>query len=295
MGLGWSTLAITAAAGALLVAVSVGIAGSVVAIAGALLIATALGVLSLVVKRVGLGGTRPRTIRVRPSERRPPPATSSGADRKVEREIRRESSRDDESDLDLAGTPVDGPWSPDVTLGGAFAAAVTGMADELAQEAVHQMRAPAAAVLVARGRRLVPAGSAGDWALAKRIQLEYDTADSDPTGSAMLQVDAGEGAPPELALDDFLPRLLGLYPRAVPMERWHELTDAPGALLPLAALADRGAAVAVALRHRRRLAGLWVLARRPGNRAYTDAELGTLERLARQAGPGLAAALERGD
>jgi GAF domain-containing protein len=149
------------------------------------------------------------------------------------------------------------------------------------------------AVLVPRGRRLVSAGSAGDWALARRIQREHDAA-ALPPGVQPLNAAAATGAEaeaPEFPLDDFLPRLLGLYSRAVPFERWHDLADVPPALLPLVALADRGAAVAVAVRHRRRLAGLCVLARRPANQAYTDAELGTLEHLARQAAPGLAKAL----
>jgi GAF domain-containing protein len=158
---------------------------------------------------------------------------------------------------------------------------------------VRQLRAPAAAVLVPRGRRLVAAASAGDWALARRIQREHDAATAPPGAQppAAASPHDREAEPPEFPVDDVMPRLLALYPRAVPFERWHELADVPPALLPLVALADRGAAVAVALRHRQRLAGLWVLARRAGDQAYTDAELGTLERLAQQAGPALAKAL----
>jgi hypothetical protein len=167
------------------------------------------------------------------------------------------------------------------------------LAHDLAAEAVRDLHAPAAAVLVPRGRRLISAGTAGDWGLARRIQQEHDATDAAPGMRPPSAPDSGNDDPPEFALDDMLPRLLGLYPRALPFERWHELGDVPPALLPLVALADRGAAVAVALRHRRRLAGLWVLARRPGDQRYTDAELLTLERLAQQAAPALARALPR--
>ncbi|MBI3970682.1 MAG: hypothetical protein HY332_05285 [Chloroflexi bacterium] len=152
----------------------------------------------------------------------------------------------------------------------------------VAQESLRRLNAPAAAVLVPRGGRLVPAASAGDWALAR--QRPADATANVPA----TQLD--DRAPPEFPLDDVLPRLLGLYPRAIPVERWRELSDVPVALLPLAALANRGAGVAVTLRHRQRLVGLLVLARRPKGKAYTDAELRYLERLAQQVGPALAGA-----
>ena len=264
LGLSPGALIATAAAGVLLVAFAVGLAGSPVAIAGALLAALVLAAAALAVSRRQRRATRPRRATIKSMTT--PPAQPA-----------------------RHGTPE--PVAPPLASGGA----TEGVAHDLALEAVRQLHAPAAAVLVPRGRRLVSAASAGDWALARRIQHEHDTAGA-PPGSRPLSAapaEGTEGAPPEFPLDDFLPRLLGLYSRAVPFERWHELSDVPPALLPLAALADRGAAVAVALRHRRRLAGLWLLARRPGDQAYSDAELGTLEQMARQAGPALAKTLSR--
>ena len=167
----------------------------------------------------------------------------------------------------------------------------------LAKEVTERLEAPAAAVLVPRDNRLVAAGSVGDWALVRRWLARWEAERSSganlPPGVVSPSGAADDASPPELPLDDFLPRLLGIYPRAVPFERWRDLSDAPVALLPLVALADRGAAVAVAVRHRGRLAGLCVIARRPNGKPYTDEELRLLERLASQAGASLAAALRR--
>jgi hypothetical protein len=159
------------------------------------------------------------------------------------------------------------------------------LARRLADEARRRLGAPAAAVLVPVERRLKAAGSAGDWKLARRLQAE--TEESVPTGVPTVAGDA----PPEFLLDQHLPLLLALYPKAMPVERWQELSDVPGFLLPLAALGASGAGAAVSLGHRGRLAGLGVVARRPAGRAFTNQELSTLERLARAAAPDLARAL----
>ena len=47
------------------------------------------------------------------------------------------------------------------------------------------------------------------------------------------------------------------------------------------------------LAHARELVGLWVLAKRPKSRTYTDSEILNLERIARQAAPALGAAIAR--
>jgi hypothetical protein len=265
--------------GALLVAVAVALAGSPVAIAAALLAAVVLAGLGLVghvlerrlMRRAQVAGRA--TIWEVPA----PP------------EPKREAASEAQDDR-MAPNPTD-----DLTTATPATVPTAPVARDLALEAVRELHAPAAAVLVPRGRRLVPAASAGDWALARRIQREQDAAAA-PPGTSPVSAASATGSengdePPEFPLDDFLPRLLGLYPRAVPFERWHELGDVPPALLPLVALADRGAAVAVTLRHRRRLAGLWVLGRRSGGRTYSDAELGRLERLAQRAAPALAKAM----
>jgi hypothetical protein len=161
------------------------------------------------------------------------------------------------------------------------------VAGRLAQDAARRLGAPAAAVLVPNGRRLTAAGTAGDWRLARQRQAEGDAA---AAAAPWRPSGAPSPDPPELPLDDHLPQVLALYPRAVPVERWQELSDVPGVLLPLAALADGGVGAAVALSHRGRLAGLCVVARRPPGRAYSSGDLAALERLARAAAPELAAA-----
>jgi len=162
------------------------------------------------------------------------------------------------------------------------------VATEIARSAVAQLAAPAASLLVTREGRLRAAGSAGDWRAARR-EIK------DLAGPGLYDAAQDGGEPPEFALDprnDWLPRLLALYGRPVPMERWRELSDVPAPLLPLVALAASGVGVAVPLTHRRRLAGLWVLAQRAGAKPYSDAELSLLHRLAREAGRPLGEALE---
>jgi hypothetical protein len=165
---------------------------------------------------------------------------------------------------------------------------VAHVATEIARSAVAQLAAPAASLLVTREGRLRAAGTAGDWGAARREM-------KDLAGAGLYDAAHDGGEPPEFALDprnDWLPRLLALYGRPVPMERWHELSDVPAPLLPLAGLAASGVGVAVPLTHRRRLAGLWVLAQRSGARPYTDAELTLLHRLARDAARPLSEALD---
>ena len=203
----------------------------------------------------------------------------------------RPSKRDAPADRPVQTAAAQSPAGPPLAVPEIVAAPANGQsfAQRLAQEAMEQLAAPAAAVLVVRGRRLVAMGSAGDWALARHNEQTSEGAPAAlPPGSSGP---AENGDPPEFPLDDTLPQLLALYSPAMPVERWHELSDVPLALLPLAGLADRGAAVAVTLRHRRRLAGLWVLGRRAKGRRYSDEELKKFERLARDAAPALAATL----
>jgi hypothetical protein len=164
---------------------------------------------------------------------------------------------------------------------------VAHVASEIARSAVAQLAAPAASLLVTREGRLRAVGTAGDWGAARR-EIK------DLAGAGLYDAAHDGGEPPEFALDprnDWLPRLLAVYGRPVPMERWHELSDVPAPLLPLAGLAASGVGVAVPVTHRRRLAGLWVLAQRSGAGPYTDAELTLLHRLARDAARPLGEAL----
>jgi len=158
---------------------------------------------------------------------------------------------------------------------------------------VQRTGAPAASVLVARGRRLVAAGTAGDWALARQLQAETREAPPGWPGQPGGAERPDDAEPPEFPVDDTFPALLALYGRAAPVERWIELEDAPPEVLPLAGLADRGAGVVLPLAHARELVGLWVLAKRPKSRTYTDSEILNLERIARQAAPALGAAIAR--
>jgi hypothetical protein len=259
----WSSVAGVAAAGALLLALFVAVSGSVVAVAAALLCALVLGAIALIsfLRRRPLAWPRPAR---RPSPPRLPAAMAIPT-------------------TPEARTPVAPQPLPDTP------ATVLSLARQLAQQAVDHASAPASSVLIPRGRRLMPAGTAGDWALARQLQAETQEPKSGWMGWAGSP--STDGDPPEFPLDEVMPVVLAIYPRAVPVERWRELEDAPAELLPLAGLADRGVAVAIPLNHTRRLAGLWVLARRPQGRSYSDAELRALERLAHQAVPALAAAL----
>jgi hypothetical protein len=292
----WGVLAAASAAGALLLAAFVATTGSVVAVVGALVVAVLLTVVSgaiLLRARAGARGAPhrpplteapgrrrgplpPNVQRVRPDAPAPPPG--GAAPRPAE-----------ESPTTGAGVRAAEPRP----VRQAASPGVAAIARELSQTAVQRTGAPAAAVLVARGRRLVAAGTAGDWALARQLLAETREAPpgwpGQPGGAQYLD----DAEPPEFPIDDSFPRLLALYGRAAPVERWLELEDAPSEVLPLAGLADRGAGVVLPLAHARELIGLWVLARRPKNRSYTDAELQSLERIARQAAPALGAAIAR--
>ena len=297
----WGTLAAVAVAGVLLLALFVGRAGSEVGLTAALLIAAALGVASIVLRMA-----RTRRPGAAARARRPAPQPASGPF----------------ADLDL-GEPVDpeprpaaapprrptappDPVSPprpaaplpflNAQLTGGHGAGhppelperLRTVATEMALASIAQIDAPAAAVLVPLGGRLVPAGTAGDWAAARRALKDMAIPGLyDPT--------TDDGTPPDFALDprhDGLERLLALYPSPVPLERWHELSDVPEALLPLVGLAAAGTAVALPVTHRRRLAGMWLLAQRSGDNPYTDAELTTLLRLGRDSAGSLADALQ---
>ena len=295
-GLSLATLAATAAAGALVVAIAVGTAGSPVAVTIALLVSLLLAGGALAAARAERRWrlAHPRATIQEAGATTAPPRVPDAED------VQRSTSRPTPPPpvaLPAPGPPPiptlpSVPWEP---VG--VAAAVAAVARELAQEAVERLRAPAAAVLVPLGRKLVPAGSVGDWGFARRLQREAAAAEAGEGEGALPPAggggDSDEAAadPPEFPVDDLLPRLLSLYGQPMPLERWRELEDVPPPLLPLVALADRGAGVAVTLRHRRRLTGLWVLARRPRGHPYSDAELGALERLARRAGPALAKAM----
>ena len=252
----WGTIAAIASAGVMLLAFFHARAGGTVGPVVALLIAIAL-MLTAGVLHFGRG----RSFQVSPRRAGGTPLPPS-ASRSV---------------------PVPAPPQPIRELG----AETQRVATDIARLAVTQLSAPASSVLVERAGRLTAAGSAGDWGAARRGLKDFaGPGPYDPSG------DAGE--PPEFPLDprnDWLPRILALYGRPISMERWTELSDAPGPLLPLAALAANGVGVAVPLTRGRRLAGLWVIAQRPDAGRYSDTELGTLQRLARDAGGALAAAL----
>jgi hypothetical protein len=162
------------------------------------------------------------------------------------------------------------------------------VARDIAERAASAVAAPAAAVLMSHEGKLVATGTAGDWGTARRALGDLATAGPhDPAQDA--------GDPPEFILDprsDVLQRLLGLYARPIPMERWRELSDVPAPFLPLVGLAASGVGVAVALSHRRRLAGLLVVARRAPESPYDDDELAALQRLAQESGRALGAALD---
>lgn len=266
------TIAAVAAGGVLLLAFFHLRAGGTVGPVVALLIASSLGVAALVLRR----GTPRRAKGTPPSTALRPAATES-----------RPTAR---SAPPLSAPPytfdtAPSAASPAMPLG----AMAQRVATEIARLAVAQLSAPAASVLVERAGRLIAAGSAGDWGAARRGLKNL-------AGPGLYDVTQEGGEPPEFRLDprnDWLPRILALYGRPVPMERWNELSDAPGPLLPLAALAASGVGVAVPLTHGRRLAGVWVVAQRPDAGRYTDDELSTLQRLARDAGRSLADALDR--
>ena len=270
----WSTLLAVSAASALLLAFFHARAGGSVGVVAALVIATALGLSAVITAR----GPRRRHSSL-PTLSPPPDAPAP-------------SPLPPFPNLTALPTrPAVAPPPPLAPLAADTGPLPTGrlarVATELARAAVAQLSAPASSLLISRDGRLRAAGSAGDWGAARRGV-------TDLAGAGLYDAAHDGGEPPEFPLDprnDWLPRLLALYGRPVPMERWHELSDVPAPLLPLVALAASGVGVAIPLSHRRRLAGLWVLAQRVGG-PYTDDELGLLQRLARDHSRSLAEALE---
>jgi hypothetical protein len=144
--------------------------------------------------------------------------------------------------------------------------------------------AVAGAVLMRRGRRLVAVAVAGNWGAARDAR-----AGSGGSGSTPLS-DAPVGTP-EFPIDDVLADALALMPRAMPLERWEELTDVPSGMLPLLALGDQGVAVVVATSYRRKLLALWVASGREGGRRFTDRDVAAFEAVARDRAPILVPAL----
>ncbi len=142
----------------------------------------------------------------------------------------------------------------------------------------------AAAVLMRRGRRLVPVAVAGNWANARAVAPDR----GGPHGSG--PPDESNDAP-GFPIDDALDVMLAGIAGAVPIERWGEIEDVPAGMLPLVALGDQGVAVVVATAHRQRLLALWVASSRDGARRYTDVELAALEAVARDRAPVLVPAL----
>ncbi len=294
----WAPLALIAAAGALLLALFVAPSGSTVAVTGALTIAGVLAAIAAVafLRRRAAGGQAPGGTgwgHTRQHTPHPVPGGVPGV-----------APTDASSSMPPGIAPVRpdhvAPAIPPVARGGAgdfvpldkTSEEVAAICRRLAQTGVEQMSTAASSVLILHRRRLVPAGTAGDWALARRLLAETRADAPVWQGGAVtgaVPLDAGE--PPQFPMDDTLPLRLAVYQQAIPMERWEELEDAPPDVLPLAGLADHGTGVAVPLGHGREFVGLWVLARRPKGRPYSDAELHTLERAARQVGPALSAAL----
>jgi hypothetical protein len=196
-------------------------------------------------------------------------------------------SGDDGADFDLSSIPEfrsrrDAPAvpvAPKAPVGKPEAPARPVPIPEGAEASVREFAdaagAVAGAVLMRRGRRLVAVAVSGNWGAARNARVS-----SGGTGSTEVP-DAHVG-PPEFPIDDVLADVLASVPRAMPLERWEELTDVPSGMLPLLALGDQGVAVAVAISHRRRLLALWVASGRDGSRRYTDRELVAFEAVARE-------------
>jgi hypothetical protein len=147
--------------------------------------------------------------------------------------------------------------------------------------------AVAGAVLMRRGRRLVSVVVAGNWGAARDARAG--------TGGAGLSLlsEAPVGTP-EFPIDDTLSDMLASTPRAIPLERWQELSDVPTGLLPLLGLGDQGVAVVVPTSHQRQLLGLWVASGREGSRRYTDRDIAAFEAVARDRAAILIPALRDG-
>jgi hypothetical protein len=305
MKIPWRALALGAAAGAALLACFVVPAGSAVAIVALCLVAAATGAIALLANRCRATA---HAIESLPSETpQPPRAVIRPAD--LVGPAGGAGRGDPVGPVDPAGGPAadplkleslprmspstpppDGDWpsQPEPAVPPEVAAA----AHRLAADAAAGVSAPAAAVLTVQGRRLRAAGTAGDWAEARRLLRGPDEARLPGASLGARGDDSDDDAPPEFPLDEHMPLVLAQYARAIPMEQWADLADAPPFLLPLAALADRGAGAAVSVRYRRRLAGVLVVARRPDKR-FSASDLAALERLASAAGPTLGAALAR--
>ena len=269
----WGTIAAVAAAGVLLLAFFHARAGGTVGPIAALLIAVALAVTALVLRAARARRGRPAGGPGAVPRAQPPTAGPRSAG---------------PLSVPAGPPPMAAPGPPPPRDAPPLSTAVQRLATEIARAALTQLAAPAASVLVERAGRLTAAGSAGDWAAARRGLKDF-------AGPGLYDPSHDGGEPPEFPLDprnDWLPRILALYGRPVSMERWQELSDAPGPLLPLAGLAASGVGVAVPLTRGTRLAGLCVVAQRPDAGRYTDAELSALHRLARESGRPLADALD---
>lgn len=309
---GWGRLIAIGAVGALLLALFVAPSGSTVAVAGAVAVAGVLGTIATILFLRGrMTGGAPGGPPMADAPHRSGPSTAPPIG---EGGLAGSAASGPSGPLSppadaprpggtgraaAAAAPLEGgnttQWHPPAPAAGPDRGVpenVSSVCRQIAQSGVDRLLAPASSVLIRHGRRLVAGGTAGDWALARRLQAQTPGEAPVRMGGSHVNARAGDdGEPPQFPMDDALPRLLAVYTQAIPIERWHELEDAPAEVLPLAGLADGGAGVCVPLGHSRELAGLWVLARRPGQRPYSDAELRTLENAARQAAPALAAAL----
>lgn len=136
--------------------------------------------------------------------------------------------------------------------------------------------AMAAAVLVRRGRRLVPLVSSGNWSAAREVRAGSAPGTFESRGAP------SETAPPEFPVDDQLADILASLTKALPFERWQEIEDVPPGLLPLVGLADQGASLGVACTFRRGFLALWVASGRDGLRRYSDRDLVALEVFVRE-------------
>ncbi len=148
--------------------------------------------------------------------------------------------------------------------------------ESLAREFQAVAGAMAAAVLVRRGRRLVPFVSSGNWSAAREVR-----AGSAP-GTFASRDAMSDAAPPDFPVDDQLTDILAILPKALPFERWQEIEDVPPGLLPLVGLADQGASLGVACTFQRGFLALWVASGRDGLRRYSDRDLGALEAFVRE-------------
>jgi hypothetical protein len=270
-----------AAAGVLLLAVFVARSGSLVAVSAALVIAGVLASAAVI-------GTRRAGGAARAARRRLPPPTVPAGDRPRPAPAKPPDAGPARLPAGRAVVAPAPPLLPEPPVG---PGTLREVATRIAQHAVDQLGAPASVVLVARQGKLAAAGSAGDWSAARQALKHLAT-------PGLYDAAFDDGAPPEFVLDprgDTIQRMLvALSAQPVPLERWQELEDVPGPLLPLVGLAAAGAGVAVALAHRRQLAGLWLLAQRPGDRRYSDSELAALRQLALASGPALGEALAAG-